>query len=97
MSPYDSLPPLKLVLLVTCKTINDLSGVPTTSTLMPKSVKILWIVFAISKLKDACKNTWRSSLIYRLVVTDLLEFLKPNWTRSLSPSLFEPQPYLQEI
>jgi hypothetical protein len=42
-------------------------------------------------------NTWHSGLIYRLVVTDLLEFLKPNWTRGLSPSLFESQPYLQEI
>jgi len=24
-------------------------------TPMPKSVKILWIIFAISKLKDACQ------------------------------------------
>jgi hypothetical protein len=67
-------------------------------TPMPKSVQTNFLE-NISNLKSSenLSNTWRNSLFYRLVVTDLLGLSKPNWTRSLSPSLLESRPYLQEI
>jgi hypothetical protein len=42
-------------------------------------------------------HTWCGGLIYRPAVVVLLESLKPSWIRSLSPILFELQPYLQGI